>query len=300
MQQQQMQPLPFAAGEVAAVEDGWVVVTAGTEQWSLQVEPGAPIKVNGKAKADFVTRGYCIAFTATVDAKHSKVTDEKISKFTLCSPDDEQRPIGAVPQGSGGAFGPKAKGDAGGLGSAFGGDAFGGALQGGGSAAPSAGRKTGGAAKKGAAATPEAFDICGKITSVKNGELTLRVPNKHFKPILKIELDEDADIDVALTGPDAILVVKKGDKIDAIKGKRQGNTRLGLLSDATITLGAPLTGAPAKKKASSKSEHGAKGRHARDADASGDDSATDTPKPSKKSKKKAAAEEDTAPSADEK
>ncbi|MGO8748490.1 MAG: hypothetical protein ACLQNE_21145 [Thermoguttaceae bacterium] len=282
-------------GDVVAVVPGYVRVASSADRtWDLQITPKTKIGVKGKAKADYLAAGDCISFVANVDVRHARVTDEKINKLTLFTPDN-RRPLMAIRGGTGlSGMDNKAgePGNAGAGGGAFAGNPFGGAAaQGdgfGGTEKPS-GRKGMASGKKGAkgAAAPESYEIRGEITSIRNGKLTVSVPTDDFKPVLKnVAVAEDAEIEVDLSGPDAILVARKGDKVEA--HGRQMSESMGYMDDKLqITLVEPLSAGKVKKKPGAKLEHGAKSKRGKDADSSADE-AVQKHKAAKKAKKKAA------------
>ena len=143
-------------GDVVAVVPGYVRVASSADRtWDLQITPKTKIGVKGKAKADYLAAGDCISFVANVDVRHARVTDEKINKLTLFTPDN-RRPLMAIRGGTGlSGMDNKAgePGNAGAGGGAFAGNPFGGAAaQGdgfGGTEKPS-GRKGMASGKKGA------------------------------------------------------------------------------------------------------------------------------------------------------
>ena len=190
-------------GDVVAVVPGYVRVASSADRtWDLQITPKTKIGVKGKAKADYLAVGDCISFVANVDVRHARVTDEKISKLTLFTPDN-RRPLMAI-RGGTGLGGMDKAGEPGNA-------AQGAALcrkpirrcrrhRGAGSAARknrAAGRAW--PAVKGAprARFAQSYEIRGEITSIRNGKLTVSVPTDDFKPVLKnIAVAEDAEIEV--------------------------------------------------------------------------------------------------------
>ena len=68
-----------------------------------------------------------------------------------------------------------------------------------------------------------------------------------MKSILKVEVDDDADIDVELTGVPALALVKPGDYIQA-RGDQTGEG-LGYTNHLTFKLEQPLDPPAAEKKA---------------------------------------------------
>jgi hypothetical protein len=102
------------------------------------------------------------------------------------------------------------------------------------------------------AAAIQSFEVRGQITSFKGGKLNLRVPNAPFKGPLKIELAENADIDLDLSGPNAIALVQKGDKVQT-QGQQTGE-RMGLARDIVITLSQPASAGYSKKRPAAKTD----------------------------------------------
>jgi hypothetical protein len=232
------------AGTIQEMGRGMIGVTSTSDQpWILQLQPTSRIEVKGTAKADFLAPGQCVLFTATVDVRNARV-DEKIRKLTIFTP-DPRRPLGAFPdQGIGGGD-DKAAAEKPAEKPAFGAPSFG---------APAAakGRKARLGAKSAAPVT-QSFEIHGQITGVKNGKLSLRVPNPYFSPALVIEVAEDAEIDVELSGPAVLALVRQGDKIQ-VRGTQVGQNA-GRIGEAEITLNEPLGApqeTPAKKKTAGK------------------------------------------------
>jgi hypothetical protein len=97
-----------------------------------------------------------------------------------------------------------------------------------------------------AAAAPQSLEVRGQITSLKGGKMSLRVPNAPFKGPLKIDIAENADIDLDLSNPDAVTLAQKGDKVRA--HGQQFSERMGQARELEITLSQPAAARNTKKK----------------------------------------------------
>lgn len=228
---------------------GLVAVKSSADQpWILQFQRGSQVEVKGKAQTDFLAPGQYVIFNATVETKTGKI-EEKVSKLTIFTP-DMRRTLGVFPdQGFQQGFGPfdKGAGEKPAEKPAFRQPAGGAPAFGGGK-----GRLPRGGAKPAASAT-RAFDIHGQIVSVRNGKLSIRAPNPYVPPLLAVEIDESADIDVELAGLPALALVRPGDRIAA--RCQQVAPNAGQILQAEITLSQPLSagaeGGLARKKPSS-------------------------------------------------
>ena len=113
------------------------------------------------------------------------------------------------------------------------------------------GRATGG--EKTGGPNVRTYDVSGRITAIKNGKVTLQVPNSYFKASLKLELTDDPEIAVELIDPRSLMLVRPGDKVRAV-GSQVGEN-VGRLQDIQIVLAAPLSsGGASKKKPATKSD----------------------------------------------
>lgn len=220
-------------GTVEAVAPGWLQVTSGNgDAWRLQVLPSAKVKLFGTATPEFLAAGQFISFTAPVDKSHGRVT-EPISKLTIFTP-DETHLLGAFPAGAG----ESAPGGGGEL------------------AAPA--EKTQPEAKQEVAqeaAAAEPFQISGRLSSVKNGKLTIVAPNTYFKGTLKAELADEPEISLDLAGAALFGLAKKGDQVEVSGG--QLAPQVAQVTEMAITLVEPL--APKEKKRKGEREKGRKG-----------------------------------------
>lgn len=243
-QQQQLQKLPVleTSGTIEAVGPGMVqVLSAAKQPWVLQVLPNATCQLTGKAKAEFLGPGLFVRFVAEVNKRRGTV-DEKITKLTIFTPSQFRQP-GAEPDlGAGSTFGDRTgaekKADEAPKPTFGAGAAPSPALGGG------AGKRSGPGAK---GDDVKMFDVRGQITAVSNGKATIHVPNVYFKPLLRVEIAEDADIDVELDDPAGYTLARKGDKVQARGRQTLGNQ--GFAEDLQIELASPLGASEEPKKA---------------------------------------------------
>lgn len=287
---QQLQNLPplQTIGTIEAVMPGYIKLESDAKQtWIIQVLPNARCQLTGKATPDALSPGMFIRFVAEVNKRGA--VEQKVGKLTVFTP-SQTRQVGAEPDtGLGTTFGPR-PGEEGADG-AKPKPAFGAGI-----AMPdpvlAAGAKKAGAPSGG---TTQVYDIRGQIVGVTNGRLNLHVPNAHFRSSLRVEVAEDADIDVELDDPMCYTLARKGDKI-RVEG-RQGVGNRGIGEQIDITLSEPLT---APHQEGKKPAKGARAKQGTDSDAP---SKPDEPKAEKKdadepnnAKKTDAADEDKPPS----
>lgn len=210
------------SGTIERIGPGLLQIKSVTgQQLILQVQENTTVHVTGAAKADVIASGTFISFVAEVDKRRSEVQD-KVGKLTLFTPSPE-RPLGAFPGGVAPA--------------ALGADLLG--------ANPAAAQPPAVAPPpaRGADAGPpvETFEIVGQIKGIdKSGKLTvLTPPHPYFKPAVQIELTEDPEIDLDLSGPAMLRFVKPGDKVQA-RG-RQVAPNVAQVNELTVQLAQPLT-----------------------------------------------------------
>jgi len=248
-QDQQLQSLPSVqtTGTVEAVGPGWIQVLSSANQlWGFRVMPTAKCQLTGKAKAEALGQGCFVRFVAPVNKRRGSV-DEPLTKLLVFTP-SQFRQVGADPDlGFGGNFGERPgaektakKAEEGAR------PAFGAAAGAGADAGRGAGRKSGGAAGGKGGPAAETFDVRGQVTGISGGKLWLYVPNDYFRAKIRLEIAEDADIDVEIDDPMAYTLARKGDKI-RVSG-RQGLGNQGFATDLEITLGEPLGAAPPETK----------------------------------------------------
>jgi hypothetical protein len=253
--QQQLQKLPplETAGTIEAVMPGYIKLESEAKQtWIIQVLPNARCQLTGKATPDALSPGLFIRFIAEVNKRGA--VDEKVSKLTVFTP-SQTRQVGADPDnGLGTAFGPRP-------GDQLGDHAKPKPAFGAGIAAPdpmlAAGAKKAGSPSGG---TSQVYDIRGQIVSVNNGRIQLQVPNAYFRPSLRIEVAENADIDVELDDPMCYTLARKGDKV-RIQG-RQGLGNRGIAEGIDIILSEPLSAPHQDGKKSAKGPRGKPGAKA--------------------------------------
>lgn len=244
--QQQFQSLPVLQmiGTVDAVMPGYIrVVNEAKQTWIIQVLPNARCQMTGKGSAEALAPGMYVRFIGEVNKRGA--VEQKVGKLTVFTP-SQFRQVGAEPDsGLGTTFGPRP-------GDEVKKDEKPRPVFGAGAAAPDAGRAAG-ARKAGAppgaggkAAGPQVYDIRGHIASANNGRLNLQVPNAYFRPSLRIEVAENADIDVELDDAMAYTLARKGDKV-RIQG-RQGLNNRGFAEEVDISLGEPLGASQADGK----------------------------------------------------
>lgn len=228
-------------------------VKAADQSWVLQISPKAKFEVTGKAKAEALAPGMCVEFVAMIEPRTGKI-DEKVSRLVICTP-DQQRPIGAF-AGQTLSVGEKKEGGKEAAKPAFGPQPFGPAAPAGDMDTGAKGRK--GRTARGAPAAPQSFLIRGQVTGVKSGKVYVSCPNTQVKPALSIEVADDAEIDVEVSGATALNFIRVGDQITA-KG-RQMSQKGGFIEEATVTMVNPLAApeAPGKHRAPAKA--GAKGK----------------------------------------
>jgi len=296
--QQQLQNLPplQTTGVVDAVVPGYIrILSAQNQLLVLQVLPTAKCQLTGKAKPEALGPGCYIRFVAEVNKRRGTV-DEKITALTVFTPSTLRQPGAEPDSGMGTSFGPrpgadKKKGEEKAK-PAFGAAAAAGADTG----KPAAGaRKAGGAAAKGAVS--EVFDVRGQVTRIANGKVELHVPNAYFRPLLKVEIADDADIDVEVDDPTAYTLARKGDKVEAQGRLAIGGDR-GFAEELIITMNEPLGNLQdAKKHKGARSKRGAEAdepAEAKSGEGKGDKKDADASPKAKKTEAKKSTEPDDA------
>lgn len=258
-QQQQLQNLPplQTVGTIEAVMPGYIKFESESKQtWIVQVLPNARCSLTGKATRDALAPGFFIRFVAEVNKRGA--VEQKVGKLTIFTP-SQTRQVGAEPDnGLGTTFGPR-PGDEHAAG-AKPKPAFGAGI-----AMPDPVLAAG--AKKAASqsgGSSQVYDIRGQIVGVTNGRLNLHVPNAHFRSSLRVEVAEDADIDVELDDPMCYTLARKGDQV-RIQG-RQGLGNRGIAEEIDITLSEPLS---APQQEGKKPAKGARAKHGTEADEPG-------------------------------
>jgi hypothetical protein len=263
--QQKPPPLPKfdLSGTLDRIEGGRVMLTTEAGYtWIVQMKKDLKVELTGKAKPAFLAPGQYIAFLAKLDKKRGNAV-EKISRLTIFTPDKRRQP-GIMPDLGFGELEKMSTGKRPGddepttAGNRHTSDKPG--------ATDDRNYKPGGEQKPGSsrkipAKNVESFTIHGMITSVKNGEIFVQVPNNSYvNSILKIEVSNDADIDVELFGVPAIALVRQGDHIQT-RGEQVWEG-LGYTDHLTFRLSQPLGMPAAPKKPPPKSERPAKTKSA--------------------------------------
>ena len=254
-------------GTVEEIRPGLLQILSNQGQpWMVRVLPNATVRVTGKATADLLGPGQAVGFIAEVDVRKSRV-EQPVSKLIVFTPSPDW-PLGASENSGTGAsifdkpkekekkgppaagFGPGAQGP--GMDPGFGADAGPGPGAFGGDTRPGGRRSRSGPAGAGAkvAAPTQSLEIRGQITSFKNGKATLHVPNAPFRSALKIEIAENAEVEVDLSAPAALALAQKGDKVHARVqqiGERAGQaTEIEVTLTQAVNSGQPAKRAPAK------------------------------------------------------
>jgi len=224
-----------------------VLTTEAGYTWILQPKRNLQVELTGKAKPAFLAPGQFIAFLAKLDTKRG-TTVEKVARLTVFLPDKRRQP-GILPDlGFGDLEKETLTKRQGSLTETLGNNpsAARSELSAASGSAPG-GKKGRSAAAKVSTANIESFVIHGKIISIKKGRLLVQVPENMFvKPSLKVEVAEDANIDVELSGVSALAFVRPGDHIQA-RGDQIGEG-MGYANILTFRLAQPLGTPPLPKK----------------------------------------------------
>ncbi|MGQ9505357.1 MAG: hypothetical protein ACUVQR_10655 [Thermogutta sp.] len=248
-----MQQLPKieASGTIDVVTPmGLQIATPSGQKWQLVLEQECKIELTGKALPDVLRPGVIISFTASIEKKTGHAT-EKVESLVICSIDQDHQ-LGVFPeQGFGGEAlgeGP-GFGEMGGVGAGQGPNGFGapggmGPL-GGPSERPS---RTGRGRQNPQDEIPvESYQVCGRISSItKLGKITVSAPNPHFRAPIQIDVGENPEISLELSGREALTFIRRGAKLTG-KGVQIGPTAA-RMSELSIELTEPLTFAPPKKE----------------------------------------------------
>jgi len=210
-----------ASGTIEAMAPGLLRIKSVTGQpWMLQVTRESTVHVTGTAKPDVLSTGGFISFVAKVDKRQSRIEDKvgKVILFTL-SP---ERPLGAFPSQRGLGDGAAAE--------PFGADQPGGE--------PAAREKPNRRKEEGP--TVQEFEIVGRIAGIdKTGKIRVFAPNNYFRTPVQIELTEEPEIELDLTGPTMLSLAKIGDKV--LGRGSQVAPNLVRLRELTIELAEPFT-----------------------------------------------------------
>jgi len=219
-----------ASGQVDAVAGNFIrMVASGGQVWTLRVAANARLELEGTMKPELIQPGQYIRFTGTVDHQTNQV-EEKLSRITIFTPnrDNPDTQLGAFPeqpevpaegndpfaqpQGAGNPFAQP-------LGGVQGATQAGGVrgrLSRGSRRSRLRSRASHGRSGETPAPTKGTYDIRGQIREIaRDGTLTVYVPNRFFRPAIKLSLADDVQIAVQLSGPVVLGLIAKGDRIEA-------------------------------------------------------------------------------------
>jgi hypothetical protein len=221
-----------ASGTIQDIGRAGITISSITgEPWLLRFSREASVHVTGTAKKDVLAgREFSfISFAAEVDKQQARVQGQ-VERLTVFTPSRE-RSLGAFPEGTlADAAAPSPFGD--------------GPLQG--SAKKSRGSSRQPRAAPEARPVVERFQIAGRIAKRnRNGTLSVYVPNPYFRPNLEVELAEEPQIELDLTGPAYLVLVRPGDQVQA-RGSQVG-PNMAQVTEVTITLAEPFTTIQPKK-----------------------------------------------------
>lgn len=183
-----------ASGTIDAMAPGLLrIKSVAGQAWMLQLTRETTVHVMGTAKPDVLRPGGFISFVAKVEKRQSRI-EEKVGKLTLFTL-SEERPLGAFPSQTG--FGDAGSEPA----TAEQPDAE-----------PDARKKPNRRKDEGPAV--QEFEIVGRITGIdKTGKIKVFAPNTYFRTPVQIELTEEPEIELDLTGPTMLRLAKIGDKV---------------------------------------------------------------------------------------
>jgi hypothetical protein len=202
------------SGTIEMIRPPLMIVQAAPDQrWQIQIMPNATVRLTGPAELEVLRAGHFVEFTVEVDTARSTV-EEKIDKLTIVTL-SEQKPLGAFPnQGAPGAEAQKP--------------------------APFGAEFAPQPVPQPAAQAKQLFDIRGRLARLKDGEMTVFVPNQFFKPALKVELADDAQLSLDVAD---YSLARPGDQVQA-RGQQIG-PQMGRITNLTVELTKPL-GLPKK------------------------------------------------------
>lgn len=228
---------------------GLQIVTLSGQKWQLVLARECKIELIGKALPDLLRPGVIVSFTAFIEKKTGRAT-EKVESLVICSIDQNHQ-LGVFPDQGTGAIGDgPGFGEMGGAGPGPAVNPFGAAAGGFGNLGGPAERPTrpGRGRHNPEDDIPvERYQVCGRISAItKLGKITIVAPNPHFRAPIQIEVGENPDISLELSGQEAIRFIRPGAKITG-KGVQIGPTAA-RMSELTVELTEPLTFAPPKKE----------------------------------------------------
>jgi len=230
---------------------GLQISSPSGQKWQLVLERECKVALTGKALPDVLRPGLVVSFTAPIEKKTGHAT-EKVESLVICSVDQDHQ-LGVFPeQGLGsGALGDGAAGvEMGGVGpgqvpNAFGAPGGGFGNLGGPAERPS--RPGRGRQNVQDEVPIERYQVCGRISAItKLGKITVVAPNPHFRAPIQIEVGENLDISLELSGREAMTFIRPGAKVTG-KGVQVGPTSA-RMSELSVELAEPLTFAPPKKE----------------------------------------------------
>ena len=228
---------------------GLQIVTPSGQKWQLAVSRECKIELTGKALPDVLRPGVIVSFTASIEKKTGHAT-EKVESLVICSIDQNHQ-LGVFPdQGTGATGDAPAFGEMGGVGSGPAASPFGAAAGGFGNLGGPAERPTrpGRGRQNPEDDVPvERYQVCGRISAItKLGKITVVAPNPHFRAPIQIEVGENPDISLELSGGEAMAFIRPGAKITG-KGVQIGPTAA-RMSELMVELTEPVTFAAPKKE----------------------------------------------------
>jgi hypothetical protein len=248
-------------GKLAGIRPGPIlqVEMQGGQSMFVRMQRDVRIRMTGKAKVDFLAPGHCISFVAEIEKRTGRAT-AAVDTLTLFTPTDRKK-LGALPDQGNSSFGkPKAAKDkdkesasAGSDKKAKAKDDFGDLTFGGGREKTASGLRPAGAGKS-ATAPSETFEVNGQIKQIRNGRITLLVPNIYIPKTVQIEVSDDPDIDVEIGDPNYLQLAQQGDSV-VVRGT-QINEQVGMAAEIELAFSKPLTagtGTAGRKHAPAKS-----------------------------------------------
>lgn len=248
------------SGTLEHIEPGRIELTTDAGYtWTLMPKRDLKVELTGKSKPAILAQGQYVEFLAKLDIKQGATVD-KVIRMTIFTPDKRRMPGISPDLGFGDlekatlkkqhhaadspetekqpetskSDSPKEKGY----------------VPGGDSPPKPEEKKT--------SAKVDSFVIHGRITGIdKKGKLTVQVPvNPFTKNSLLIEVADDAEITVELNDVSALLLVQKGDHVQA-SGEQTGET-MGMAGNLRVRLNHVAGEAPPPKKSPAKTDHSSK------------------------------------------
>ena len=200
-QQIQKQEL-HGKGEFDAAGSGGFKAQLDGTTWLLKYDPKAQVHVTGTATTEALVPGLFVRFSGEFDRRGK--ASEEIKQLEVFTP-SQKNPLGAKAAGATAAFSEPTP------------------------------------AKKGPSTTPIAYEIAGRITSIKKGAMIVACPGL----TVHAEVASDATITVDIAD---LAAASPGDKIEVRGWYIKGQEGRGYATDVEVALSNPLTG-PKKKGA---------------------------------------------------